>query len=53
MIRRRRALPALGLAGRTCARPEAGDVCSFSQGEKVRMRASREEFCLVHTRRKR
>jgi len=32
--------PAAGLAGRASAQPESSDICSFSQGEKVRMRAS-------------
>jgi len=32
--------PAAGLAGRASAKPESSDICSFSQGEKVRMRAS-------------
>jgi hypothetical protein len=29
-----------GFAGRSSTKPEARDGCSFSQGEKVRMRAS-------------
>ncbi|MGA2555857.1 MAG: hypothetical protein ABSG04_06230, partial [Verrucomicrobiota bacterium] len=34
--------------GRTTSRqPMTADGCSFSQGEKVRMRASHEEFCLT------
>jgi len=32
--------PTAGLAGRASAKPESSDICSFSQGEKVRMRAS-------------
>jgi hypothetical protein len=28
------------MAGRASAKPESSDICSFSQGEKVRMRAS-------------
>ncbi len=36
---------AIGLAGQADPKPEPNDGCSFSQGEKVRMRASREELC--------
>jgi len=32
--------PAAGLAGRASAKPKSSDIFSFSQGEKVRMRAS-------------
>jgi hypothetical protein len=35
-------IPATGFAGRACAQPDGCDGCSFSQGEKVRMRASQK-----------
>jgi hypothetical protein len=38
-----------GLAGRAAAPPETRDSRSFSPWEKVRMRASHEEFCPANT----
>jgi len=48
-----RPLHAVSLKTRDCLcrttsrQPMTADGCSFSQGEKVRMRASHEEFCLA------
>ena len=39
-IRRHLEIPEAAFAGRASAKPELCDGCSFSQGEKVRMRAS-------------
>src|SRR5271157_3439853 len=38
---------ATGFAGCSFAKPEPCACCSFSLGEKVRMRAVPEEFCLT------
>jgi hypothetical protein len=35
-------MPVPGFAGRLRTQPKAGDVCSFSLGEKVRMRANQK-----------
>src|SRR5208282_2699444 len=36
---------ATGFTGRSLATPEPSDICPFSPGEKVRMRAIPAEFC--------